>query len=134
MYLNAVKVAKEWGWSPAAILLEYEEPHKVTRHDYALAMAVNILDNEKCPKCGVASWWAFSTDNTIEFEVHEQTCHSCAHKEQHEAKLAREKVKPKAGTTMFVKAKAIEDYELPTRRDFGERLKAEADAKAELEQ
>lgn len=93
-------------------------------------MAVNILDNEKCPKCGVPSWWAYSTDNAIDFKTHEQVCHACEHKELEEAKT---KVKPRAGSTRFVKAVAVDGCELPTRRDFGERLQLEAEAAAKLE-
>lgn len=88
------------------------------------------MDTERCPKCGVVSWWAYSTDNSIEFEIHERTCHSCAHKERHEADQAKAKIKPKPGTTLFVGAKSVfEDGVLPTRKDFYETLQKEHEAK-----
>lgn len=87
---------------------------------------MTIIDEEKCPKCGIPAWWAFSTDNSIEFEIHERTCYACAHKETHEADQAKNKIKPKAGTTTFVTAKSVfDDGELPTRRDFYEAMAKE---------
>lgn len=86
---------------------------------------MRILDDEKCPKCGVPSWWAYSTNNIIDFEMDEQVCQACAHKERHEADQAKSKVKPKAGAVAFVKAKPVEGYELPTRRDFYEAMAKE---------
>lgn len=107
-------------------MLGYDDPRSVTKHDYALARAMTIIDEERCPKCGIPAWWAFSTDNSIEFEIHERTCYSCAHKETHEADQAKNKIKPKAGTTTFVTAKSVfDDGELPTRRDFYEAMAKE---------
>lgn len=81
--------------------------------DYALAMAYEMVESEKCPQCGVPAHWAYSEDNAIEFEMEEVTCWACVHKDgDKKAKDA------KAGVTHVLKAVAVEGYELPDRADF----------------
>lgn len=85
--------------------------------DYALAMAYEMVDAEKCPQCGVAAHWAYSEDPSIEFELEEVTCWSCVHKAGD--KKAKD---PKPGVTHVVKPVPVDGYELPDRADF---IKAE---------
>lgn len=118
-------MAKDWGWSPASIILSYKNPRKVKQHDYALAMAVQILDDEKCPKCGVPAWWAYSENSNIEFSLEHIDCEACKFQEDEEKKI---KTKPK-GRTNYVKAKAAVG-ELPTRTDFGKEMQKRAEREA----
>lgn len=46
---------------------------------------MDILDREKCPKCGNPAWIAFNDDNSIQFETEEIVCHACAHTEQEDS-------------------------------------------------
>lgn len=87
------------------------KPH---RSDFVLAMAYESLEAEKCGKCGVPAWWAFSENTAIEFAMDEHKCESCAHKEAADKKVKEEK----PGITRFVKAVPVEGMELPTRADF----------------
>lgn len=99
-----------------------DKPHEA---DYVLATAYETLEAEKCGRCGVPVWWAFSEDSTIEFKMDEHTCHACAHKEADDKK--RSKQEPKAGVTRFVKAAPVEGFtELPSRADFQESMVAKA--------
>jgi hypothetical protein len=88
-----------------------------------LAQAYQTIEDEKCPKCGVPIWHAYSEDNIIEFELDHIDCYACAHKDE-----AEEKEKKKTpGRTTFVKAKsALEDEPLPTREDFWRELAEKA--------
>lgn len=107
-----------------------DKPHWA---DYVLAMAYESLDAEKCGKCGVPAWWAFSEDNRIAFEVAEHECHACAHKETAEEKLP-DKAKNKPGVTRYVKPVPEEGFDdLPSRADFQESMlkKALKEAKKE---
>lgn len=116
-----VKTAQEWGWSPTAVIRGAKNPHKHHPMDYVFAMACRILEEERCGKCGVAAWHAYSTDNSIAFHDEEITCHSCAHKENSEKD---KKLDP--GTNIVVKPIPEEGFEeLPGRTDFYERLAAE---------
>ena len=82
-----------------------------------LAVAFETLESEKCGKCGVPAWHAFSEDNRIAFAMDEHECHSCAHKDKEDEKVKKEK----PGVTRFVKAVPEEGFdELPTRQDFQE--------------
>ena len=88
-----------------------------------LAVAYETLDAEKCGKCGVPAWHAFSEDNRIAFAMDEHTCHSCAHKEAEDEKVKKEK----PGVTRFVKAVPEEGFEeLPSRSEFQEQMLAKA--------
>lgn len=100
---------------------------KWLKYDFALAEAFQILEDEKCPKCGVPIWHAFSENNEIEFDLEHVDCYSCEHKETFEEK----EKKPKAGRTTHVKPKHFDGGELPGRREFYEELsrKAKADKK-----
>ena len=88
-----------------------DKPHWA---DYALATAYETLDNEKCPKCQVPIWWAYSENPVIDFEHDHIDCESCKWDAQ-----AKKQIKTdKPGRTLFVKAKAVEGELLPTRADF----------------
>ena len=92
--------------------LKRNKPHWA---DFVLAVAFETLESEKCGKCGVPAWWAFSEDNTIAFAMDEHKCEACAFKEQADKKVKEEK----PGITRFVKAVPDEGFDkLPTRRDF----------------
>lgn len=87
-----------------------DKPHWA---DYALAMAYETIESEKCQKCGIPIWWAYSENSTIDFEHDHIDCQSCLFDEKNKPK------NPKAGRTLFVKAIPVEGFdELPTRADF----------------
>lgn len=99
-----------------------DKPHWA---DYVLATAYETLDSEKCGKCGVPAWHAFSEDSSIAFAIDEHKCHACEHKEKEDKKLKPKDEKP--GVTRFVKAIPEEGFEtLPTRREFQETMIAKA--------
>lgn len=113
-----VLTAKEWGWSPTAIIREAKNPHKPHWADYNFALAVQSLLDEKCPACGVPIWHAFSSDNTMEFKLKTVTCHACRHKDDHSPKPEDKK----AGESQVVYAVPVDGYdELPTRRAYFEK-------------
>lgn len=90
--------------------------------DFGLALAVDILDQEKCGKCGTPAWWAFSEDNNIQFEVDEHKCEACAFLDEHESKQKDDD--KKFGVTETVKVVHVDwefgdkDAKLPTRSDW----------------
>jgi hypothetical protein len=88
-----------------------DKPHWL---DYALALAYETIEQEKCPKCGVPIWYAYSENNFIEFEHDPSDCQACVYDEQNTSKS--EKKKP--GRTKYVKAIPVEGEKLPTRGDF----------------
>lgn len=99
------------------ILGKHKDRDKPHEADYVLAMAYETIDAEKCGKCGVPAWWAFSEDNSVAFVMDEHTCHSCEYKEKADKKVKEEK----PGVTRFVKAVPEEGFDaLPTRTDFQE--------------
>lgn len=105
------------------ILGDHRKRDKPHRADYVLALAYETFDSEKCGKCGVPAWYAFSENNSIAFELDEHTCHACAHKDRDDKKHKEEK----PGVTRFVKAIPEEGFEaLPTRREFQEEMLAKA--------
>ncbi len=104
-----------------------DKPHWA---DYVLATAYETIDSEKCGKCGVPAWHAFSEDSSVAFAMDEHTCHSCEFKEKADKKVKEEK----PGVTRFVKAVPDEGFEnLPTRRQFQESMIAKAIREASKE-
>lgn len=88
-----------------------DKPHWA---DYALATAYETLEAEKCPKCQVPIWWAYSENTAIDFEHDHIDCESCKWDEQ-----AKKQIKSdKPGRTLFVKPVPVEGEKLPTRNDF----------------
>lgn len=126
--IQEVLTAKEWGWSPTAILRHATDPHKHHPLDYVFALAVDTLESEKCPHCGVPAWHAYAEDNSIMFKRKEVKCEACAH-EGRESK--DEKLDP--GVRMVVYAVPEPGFELPGRREFYEREHAKALKAAERE-
>lgn len=104
------------------ILGDHKKRDKPHWADYVLAVAYETHESEKCGKCGVPAWYAFSEDNSLAFAMDEHTCHSCAYKEVEDKKVKEER----PGVTRFVKAVPEEGFELPTRRDFQEQMLAKA--------
>jgi hypothetical protein len=123
-----VRTAKDWGWSPTSLIRNAKDPRKPHRMDYVVAQACQILEDEKCPKCGVPTWHAYSTDSTIAFHLDEITCHACATKEQ--AESTETDKDRKFGTTKVVSAEPEDGFDaLPDRESFFIRLAEEAKAK-----
>lgn len=113
-----VRTAKEWGWSPTAIIREAKNPHKPHWADYNFALAVQTIEDESCPQCGVPIWYAMSSDNTIAFKMKTITCYSCQHKDEHGPKSEDKK----AGESQVVYAVPEDGYEeLPSRKSYYER-------------
>jgi hypothetical protein len=124
-----VLTAKEWGWSPTALLRGAEDPHKHHEADYNVAHAVETLLAEKCPRCGVPTWHAYYEGQGVGFEEDEHECYACMHQEEQKAKR-----KDKPGVTYTVRAVPLEDYDkLPTRDEFYEYRQKRAIAKAARE-
>lgn len=122
-----VRTAQEWGWSPTAVVRGAKNPHKHHPMDYVFAMACAALERERCTKCGVAAWHAYSTDNSIAFHDEEITCYGCAHREETEKDKELD-----PGTSIVVSPVPEEGFDkLPNRADFYERLAAEQAAKNE---
>ena len=97
-----------------------DKPHAA---DFVLATAFEVLDSEKCGKCGVPAWHAFSEDSSIAFAMAEHVCYACEHKEKEDEKVKKEK----PGVTRYVKAVPEEGFEeLPTRAEFQKQMLAKA--------
>jgi hypothetical protein len=125
-----VLTAKEWGWSPTAVIRGAKNPTKHHPADYTFALAVKTLLDEKCPACGVPIWYAFSTDSAIGFKLKTITCHACAHKEQN----SPEHKDKKAGESHVVYAVPEDGYDsLPSRGDYFKRAQREHQLEHERE-
>lgn len=115
-----VLTAKEWGWSPTAIIREAKNPRKPHPADYNFALAVKKILDEKCPHCGVPIWWAFSSNPDIGFKLKTIKCEACVYKAEHEP----EKKDPGESHLVYA-VPDDEEGELPPRSDYFEReLKA----------
>lgn len=115
--------------SPARYVIgDFKKAKKPHWADYSLITAYETLDAEKCPKCQVPIWWAYSENNSIDFEHDHIDCESCKWDEQ-----AKKNIKvDKPGRTTFVKAiPAAGETKLPTRADFQEEMIAKALREAE---
>jgi len=114
-----VLTAKEWGWSPTAIIREAKNPRKPHPTDYNFALAVKTILEEKCPHCGVPIWWAFSGSGDIGFKLKTIKCEACVYKAENEPE-AKDK---KAGESYVVYAVPDDEDggELPPRSDYFER-------------
>jgi uncharacterized Zn finger protein (UPF0148 family) len=124
-----VLTAKEWGWSPTAIVRGADNPHKHHPADYNFAHAVATLLEEKCPACGVPIWYAFSTDSSVGFKLKDITCYACEHKESQTKDQDK-----KPGVSQVVYAVPEDGFdELPSRGAYYERAAKEHQREHELE-
>lgn len=124
-----VLTAKEWGWSPTALVRGAKNPHKHHPADYNFAHAAETLLAEKCPQCGVPIWYAFSTDRSIAFKLKDITCYACEHKET----ATKDKDK-KPGVSQVVYAVPEDGFdELPSREDYLRRAAKEHQREHEAE-
>lgn len=84
--------------------------------DYGLAEAYKIIEDERCPQCGVHMWHAYSTEQDIQFSIEEQKCESCAVLDEHNDKQKDKK----HGVTPTIKTTTYSGEDLPTRRSWFE--------------
>lgn len=93
-----------------------DKPHQF---DYALASAYETIESEKCPKCAVPIWLAYTENQAVAYEHKHIDCWSCAFDEAETKNIKN----PKPGRTLYVNPIVEEGYEaLPTRADFQEEL------------
>lgn len=123
-----VLLAKDWGWSPTAVIRGAKNPHKPHPADYNFAKAAQSLTDERCPQCGVPVWHGMAGDNSIAFETKTITCHACAHKAEHEPD--HEDRKPGEQTLVYA-VPELGFEELPSRSVHYEREAKYAMAEAE---
>lgn len=121
-----VMTAREWGWSPTAIIRQAKDPKKPHPADYNFALAVSTLESEKCGHCNVPAWHAFSSDNAVTFKRKEIKCEACAF----EAEQSKDEKLP-PGVRMVLYAVPEEGFELPSRTDYYQHLFAKARLEAE---
>jgi hypothetical protein len=87
-----------------------------TEKNRMLAQALTIVEDETCSQCKTPLWYAYSTDNRVQFEIKEAFCYACAKLEQ-----AREKDKKERqpGQIVYVKPyNVFENEQLPSRREL----------------
>jgi hypothetical protein len=102
---------------------DYKKRNKPHWADFAIITAYETLDAEKCPKCQVPIWWAYSENALIDFEHDHIDCESCKWDEQAKKNIKQDK----PGRTLFVKAVPVEgEDKLPTRADFQNEMVAKA--------
>ena len=113
-----VLTAKEWGWSPTAIIRQAKNPRKPHSTDYNFALAVKTIMDEKCPHCGVPIWYGHSSNGDIGFKLKTIKCEACLFKSENEP----ESKDKKAGEHHVVYAIPEDGVEeLPPRSDYLER-------------
>lgn len=125
-----VLTAKEWGWSPTAIIRGAKNPHKHHPADFNFALAVKTIMDEKCPACGVPIWYAFSSNESIGFKLKHIKCEACTFKAENEP----ESKDKKPGESHVVYAVPVDGFEeLPPRSDYLERAARQHMAEHERE-
>lgn len=109
------------------LMNNHKKLKKSHRWDAALAMAYETLEKEKCPKCAVPIWYAYSEDSSIAFKHEHIDCYACAFDEQESKKIKN----PQPGRTLYVTPVPEEGFDsLPTREDWHEHLLKKANAEA----
>lgn len=132
--LLPIKTAKEWGWSPTAVLLGSKKVRKHHKHDQALAMALQILDEEKCQSCGLPIWIAHSENALMEFKLEHVECYSCQFEDKETSKKSYDRKKGKTPYVVpYMDVEPGEDSRLPTRGEWFQEKFDKAVAKAERE-
>lgn len=120
-YITSIKTARAWGVPPTVLILNNRQPSDGwSYNDKKLAIALQILEDETCPECGIPIWLAHNDDENIVFEMKTQVCYSCATVEtgREKEENRKGKRKPTKGKKHFIQTQETEH--LPTRRAFYE--------------
>lgn len=100
--MPVIKAAKAWGMPPTAFLFRKRHPSKHwTEWDYSLSEAVEQLEAERCPQCGLPVYVCHSDDPHIRFRVEEDICEASAERERYEDRQQSKSkdYKPAPGST-----------------------------------
>lgn len=118
---------------PSAIV--YGKPVEAPwdKTDRALLEAYQILEDERCPECGLPTWVCRNDDNNVQFEVKKDVCYAKRAYEEKTAdfsnvKNAKERSKMRAGFGVieYPSPFTLDESPLPTRREYYDRvMKAE---------
>lgn len=118
-YLTGIKTARAWGVPPLAILTGSDDGWSPTNR--ILAQALTVVEDETCKNCSTPLWWAYSTDNRVQFSVEKAMCYGCAKLEDEKtgtSKDGKPKEKAKPGELLYVKPYNVLDGQpLPSRYD-----------------
>jgi len=110
-FVTDLKTARSWGVPPLTIMTGDEQGW--TSINRKLAKSLTVLEEEACGSCKTPLWYAYSTDNHIQFEVKTSHCYSCAALEKYREEHKKE---AKPGQIHYVKPVNIFPEEpLPSR-------------------
>lgn len=118
-YVAALKTARAWGVPPLSILTGSEQGW--TQLNRLLATALTIMEEETCKNCNTPLWWAYSTDNRVQFNVSTTVCYGCAKLDETKngvSKDGKAKKELKPGEMLYVKPyNVVAGEKLPSRHD-----------------
>lgn len=110
-FVTDLKTARSWGVAPLVIMTGEDEGW--TPINRKLAKALQVLEEEACSSCKTPLWYAYSTNNHIQFEVKTSHCYSCAALAKYQEEHKKE---AKPGQIHYVKpAMVFEEDRLPSR-------------------
>lgn len=118
VFVTAIKTARSYGVPPTVMIRLDRQPEEGwTRMDRALAMALQILEDETCSDCGNPLWIGHNDHQDIVFEIKSRVCYGCAAIESAQEKAVNKKSSRRVerGKKRFL---ARNDKYIPSRAEF----------------
>lgn len=110
-FVTDLKTARSWGVPPLTIMTGDEQGW--TSINRKLAKSLVILEEEACGSCKTPLWYAYSTNNHIQFEVKTSHCYACAALDKYREEHKKE---AKPGQIHYVKpVNVFPEEPLPSR-------------------
>lgn len=93
-----IKAARSYSLPPTVLILKDRQPQDGWLPvDKKLAIALQILEDETCPDCGIPMWIGHSEDESVVFDIKSRVCYACAEieskQEQEEKRRAKSKTR-----------------------------------------
>lgn len=116
----AVETAVSMGLPPTSMLMDKQPSEGWSREDKKLAIALTILKNETCTKCGQPLWICRSDDKNLLFKTAKGLCYATQQFEKDSKKKQNENLKP--GEFLYTVPYMYDDSALPSRRAWMDKL------------
>lgn len=89
------------GKRPTAFILRKNADGKWSEYDYLLAEALELLENEYCPRCGQPKYLCRNESDEIQFKVRDEHCYAAEAVEREQKRNAEKKNYDDAGVTLI---------------------------------
>lgn len=104
-----IEASIKFGVRPSSLILGADTSKPWGKWDLLLAEAYQILQDERCPQCGLYRWICGNDDEAVQFDVVEESCVAIAEKDKYIARKYKGDKSVPVGTVVKPQPYMVDD-------------------------